>query len=81
MEYTSLIAWTTSDKIIAGPNQTNRLGVWAEGNHIVLYINGSQVGEVHDTTHSGGMFGVLVGAVRTAGFTVQVDEIAYWTLP
>jgi hypothetical protein len=80
-EYTSLIAWTTSDRITAGPNHANRLGVWAQGNRITLYLNGNQVGEVHDTTHAGGMFGVLVGAVSTPNFTARVDEIAYWTLP
>jgi hypothetical protein len=38
-------------------------------------------GSLEDDTFSEGAFGLFVGAVNTAGFTVAFDEVAYWDLP
>ncbi len=79
--FSSIVDWTQDDRIQVGANATNRLGVWVEGSRIQLYINGELAREVTDTSHAGRMFGLFVGAAKTAGFTARVDEIAYWLLP
>jgi hypothetical protein len=36
---------------------------------------------LEDDTFHQGAFGLFIGAVNTAGFTVQFDNMAYWELP
>jgi len=80
-EFTQLIGWTASDHIIKGPEVEHRLGVWAEGDHFVLYINGFQIGEFSDSSYLGeGTFGVSIGATDTVGFAVDVTEAKAWEL-
>lgn len=77
-----IISWAQDGAILAGSDQTNRLGVMAEDNRIKLYANGTLLKELTDSTYtSDGLFGVFIAAQRTPGFTVKVDEIAYWTRP
>ncbi len=78
---TKLIDWTASSLIQAGGEKTNRLGVRVEGNEFKLYANGNLVDEVKDGTYEEGSFGVIIGAQKTEGFTVQVSEVSYWLLP
>ena len=80
-EYNVLQNWTRTDAINTGPNQTNRLGVWMEGNTLKIYINRRLVGQVTDNVYTQGRFGVVVGARETSGFWAAVDEVAYWLLP
>lgn len=79
--FTPLIDWTTSEYLMSGANEVNRLGLWAEGNRLVVYANGYQLEEARDSRYSSGRFGVFVGSVNTSGLTVEVDEVAYWILP
>jgi len=60
---------------------TQRLGIWAEGDRLVLYVNGFQVDEIRDSTYSEGTFGVNIAAAETVGFTVDVIEAKVWDLP
>ncbi len=80
--YTSfnLTAWTKSDNIRSGPNQTNVLGVMADGAKISLFANGFLLAQIEDDNYRQGRYGVFVSAGPTAGFTYLVDEIAYWNL-
>ena len=81
-DWDTLIDWGTNSAINAGPNQTNRLGVWKHGNQIAIYINGELVGEVADSSYTGeGKFGVLILSENTNNFTITFDDAAYWTLP
>jgi len=80
-QFTDLIKWTIDPHIAKGPEVTQRLGVWAEGDRLVLYVNGFQVGETRDTTYSEGTFGVNIAAAETVGFTVDVIEAKVWDLP
>jgi hypothetical protein len=57
-----------------------RLGVWAEGDHLVLYVNGFQVGETRDNTFGSGTFGVNIAATESEGFTVDVIEAKAWEI-
>jgi hypothetical protein len=76
-----LAEWTSSQHILAGEGQTNRLGVYAQGDQIALYANGHLLTELVDRTFSEGRFGVFIGAAATSNYTVLVDEISYWELP
>jgi hypothetical protein len=81
VKYTRDVDWTKSSVILKGADQTNRLGVKAEGDHFTLYANGVKLTDFHDASYSGGYFGVFVAAAETANFTADVSEIDYWELP
>ncbi len=80
-EMVNLIPWTAKAVIKAGSNQTNRLGLMAIGDRLIVYANGELVGEVKDNTFPKGYFGVFVGARDTANFTIKVDQVRYWENP
>lgn len=79
---TSLIGPTASVAIVAGSQQENRIGIWAEGEQLALYANGTLLSQVQDDLFTGaGSFGIFVGARQTEEFTIYVDQIAYWDSP
>lgn len=80
-QFTDLIKWTVDTHIAQEPVKTQRLGVWAEGDRLVLFVNGFQIGETRDSTFSEGTFGVNIAAAETVGFTVDVIEAKVWDLP
>lgn len=80
-KFVKLIDWKSSDHLLAGSNQTNRLGVWAEGDRLTLYANGFKIDEVTDDTLDEGKFGVFVGAAKTEEFTAYTTDVSYWDLP
>jgi hypothetical protein len=66
--------------INAGPNQINRLGVWAENKVIVIYVNGVGLAGLEDSTfRAAGRFGFTITAENTAPFTMVFDELRFWT--
>lgn len=76
-----LLGMPFSEKIHKGPNQTNTLGVWVKGPIIRLYANGNLLEEINDSTLiNNGHFGLFINTRQTPGFTVNMDEISYWTL-
>lgn len=79
--FSMLTEWQASEHILKGPDQTNIIGVKAEGDQLSLYANGKLVAQVTDSTYSSGSFGVFIGAFLTPGFSVEIPEIAYWILP
>ena len=79
--FVTIIGWTADERIHSGANQTNRIGVYAQGERISLYANSALLEETSDDTYEEGKFGVYVGSVNTPDFTVRVDEIDYWELP
>jgi hypothetical protein len=72
--------WTPSAAIHQGPNQTNRLGLLADGDSLALFVNGERLAELEDSAYAKGAIGLFVGSVNTPGSTVTVSEIAYWDL-
>ncbi len=80
-KYIQLVEWTKNDNINSGSNQTNRIGLMANGDKLSMYANGKLIGEYQDDTHAEGRFGVVVGAAETTNAKFWVDEIAYWDLP
>ncbi|GAP11716.1 concanavalin A-like lectin/glucanases superfamily [Bellilinea caldifistulae] len=80
-EMFNLIPWTAKSAVKVGSNQTNRLGLMAIGDRLIVYVNGELVGEARDNTFSKGYFGVFVGARDTEKFTIKVDQVRYWENP
>jgi len=80
-EMANLIPWTAKSAVKAGSNQTNRLGLMAIGDRLIVYVNGELVGEARDNTFGKGYFGVFVGARDTEKFTIKVDQVRYWENP
>jgi hypothetical protein len=79
-QFEDLIPWTSSGLIQTGSGKTQRLGLWAKGDRLILYVDGKKLAETRDSTYSTGKFGLFVGSVETDNLKVKVDEIAYWTL-
>ena len=81
-EYSSLASGTNaSGALLTGSNKTNRLGVWASGSQIKLYINGKMISQVEDSTQSEpGSYGAIIASFNTPNFTVSIDEFSYWNL-
>jgi hypothetical protein len=60
---TSLVASAASDAIQSGSEQENRLGLWAQGERLALYVNGTLLTQIEDATFTEeGSFGIWVGA-------------------
>lgn len=76
--WTTHVWWTADNAILSGANQTNRIGLLAEGDKLTLYINGVRLNQVTDSTFSSGHIGLFVGADNTNNLTVEVDEVSVW---
>jgi hypothetical protein len=76
-----MLGLPSSDAINSGSNQTNTLGIWINGSVIRLYMNNQFLKEINDSSISvDGHFGLFINAAQTSGFTLHMDEIAYWLL-
>ncbi len=80
-KFLTLVNWTENSAIKSGSGQENRLGLKAEGDRFTFYANGVKIGEASDASYAEGRYGLFVSASSTPGFTVEVDEVDYWTLP
>lgn len=79
---TTLIPWTASDKIVAGADQLNRVGAMMIGDRLLVYLNGSLIKEVKDSTFKEGYFGVFAAQGKDQKeFTIQIEEMNYWNNP
>lgn len=78
-EMTQLIYPYSSKAILKGPNQTNRIGVMANGENIKLYINGKMVHEIADPTFTQGYFGLFINSEKTPNLNVKVNDVSYWS--
>lgn len=78
--YTAIQGWRQASSILTGPNQTNRLGFYTQGQSIKLYANGKLIAEFTDSTYDEGRFGLFIGSANTENLEIFVDEISYWIL-
>ena len=76
-----LVGLKSSSSIVSGSNQTNRIGVLAQGNKLTLYANGALLEDISDATFTSGYIGAFVAAYDTPNFTVELDEMSLWNLP
>jgi hypothetical protein len=79
-DYVALQEWKSSGFIAGGPDQTNVLGIWLQGETIKLYANGKLLSEFENDKFDEGRFGLVIGADQTEGFEAFVEEVAYWIL-
>lgn len=75
-----LIAWTSSERINAGADEVNVLGVLVQGDVITIYANGFKVAEFEDDRYSTGRFGLFTNAGPSANFLWHIDQLLYWNL-
>lgn len=75
------VPWTEEEAINIGEGAHNKLGVWADGSTLALFINGQKVDEIQDDAYMEGSFGIFVGGNPTEDLTVWTDRIRYWSLP
>jgi hypothetical protein len=76
-----IVGWTPDESIHAGPQATNRLGIWADGDQLSLHVNGDLLVQVSDSTHAEeGLFGLFVSSAQTPNFEVLIEEISFWNL-
>ena len=80
-QMTHLVEWTASKAILAGSGQTNRIGLMMSGSRLLMYANGTLLGEVSSSVYPSGFFGLFVGGLQTSGFNIQVDSMSYWLNP
>lgn len=79
---TNLQGWANDPSIASGSGQNNTIGILKTGNEYNLYINNMSIVTVeHETFSSPGYFGPFIAGVNTPNFTLQIDEISYWSLP
>ena len=76
----NILDWTPSAHLAPGSEQTHRIGVWAQGNELMLYAQGELLTTLTDTTHGDGLFGVFISAAQTPNFTSNIEEFLYWDL-
>ncbi len=77
--FTPIKNWTHGASIVSGPNQTNRMGVWMQGNVLKVYANRVLLAEVNQNQYATGHFGLVIASKNTPNLTVAVDEVDYWT--
>jgi hypothetical protein len=74
--------WTSSTAINQGPNATNRIGVFADGDELYLFVNGVLLTEnpIEDNDYAQGRYGIFASAVETPFLKVLFDNFAVWVL-
>lgn len=80
-QMTRLVDWTASKAINAGSNQTNRIGLMMVGSRLLMYANGTLLGEASSSVYPSGFFGLFIGGLATPDFAIQVDQMSYWDNP
>jgi len=76
-----ILGWSPSTVLKAGANQTNRIGIKADGSAFFFYINGDLIGSITDPTVDEGLVGLFIGGAHTNNFTVYIDRMRVWELP
>ncbi len=76
---TQIIYPHASKAIQKGANQTNRVGVMANGENLKLYINGKMVHEIADSTFPQGYFGLFINSEKTPNLTAKINQVDYWS--
>jgi len=76
-----LAGWSKSSHINDGPDETNVMGVLANGNQIMLFANGDHLRTIYDDTYlATGRFGLIIGSDETDDLTIEYDTFKVWYL-
>ncbi|MBM3162253.1 MAG: toll/interleukin-1 receptor domain-containing protein [Chlorobi bacterium] len=71
--FRDLINWTHIENF--NPFQKNRIGILAEGSRISVFINGTKVGEVLDSSSLSGVTGIEISAWNPMQVSVAFDNV------
>ena len=74
--WSTLIDWTPSSAIAT--DAVNRLGVWAEGSTIALFVNDLPLAQVTDDAFASGVIAVAAGTFAEPELTAVFDDVAVW---
>jgi hypothetical protein len=73
--------YKVSESINKGKDQSNRIGVMALDDRLLMFVNGEKVGEVSDNAYTEGFFGLFINRDKTENLNILVDTVSYWTDP
>jgi hypothetical protein len=76
--WSTLIDWTPASTIAS--DAVNRLGVWAEGSTIALFVNDVPLAQVTDDTFAEGVIAVAAGTFAEPELTAVFDDVEVWEL-
>ena len=76
--WSTLIDWTPASAIAS--DAVNRLGVWAEGSTIALFVNDLPLAQVTDETFASGVIAVAAGTFAEPNLTAVFDDVEVWEL-
>jgi hypothetical protein len=74
----TLLDWTAADSINKGTDGINRMGFLANGSDLYAFANRQILGQVRDTLHYSGTFGLFASAAQSADLSVDFDEFTVW---
>ena len=73
--------YKVNEWINKGKDQSNRIGVMALDDRLVMFVNGEKVSEVTDQAYTDGFFGLYINRDKTENLNILVDTVSYWTDP
>lgn len=76
--WSTLIDWTPSSAITS--DAVNRIGVWAEGPTIALFVNDTPLAQVEDDSLASGKIAVAAGTFAEPNLTATFDDVEVWAL-
>ena len=79
-QWQSIVDWTATDILATGAGAGNRIGVLAEGKHLVLVANDKIVTEVDDDSFTSGSMAVAVNTVDPGNAEIGFDNMDVWDL-
>lgn len=73
-EFVDLVEWAESNKIRTG-NATNHIVAICHGQTLALFVNGTKLAEVNDSTYTTGDIGLAATTYETQSTEIQFDNI------
>ena len=76
-----MLDWTANEAIESGSGSQNRIGILAEADRLIGFINGQQLEQVTDPDFIFGNFGLFAEAEDSNSVTANFQDFALWYLP
>ena len=73
-----MLDWTQHEAIITGSQSENRIGLLADEETLVGFVNGKQLDTVSDPSFIFGNFGLFTEAVDSSQVTAHFQDFALW---
>ncbi len=73
--------WTAHPALIAGKDQSNMMGIYANGDKLQLFANGIMIFQFNDAAYNNGLLGLMIRAESINSFQVSIEEAALWNIP